>query len=112
MSDSSSPLWADQFTFRLDRKDPYLRLLHVTIFVRDQDRSLRFFVDQLGFTLLADARFEDGGRWVAIGPPDGTAVLALVTPRPHEEEYELIGKSRDVAFVTEDVHAKFHEWSK
>ncbi len=112
MSNSSSPLWADQFTFRLDRQDPYLRLLHVTVFVRDQDRSLRFYVDQLGFNLVADNRFEGGGRWVAVAPPDGTAVLALVTPDPHEEEYKLIGQSRQVVFVTEDIAAKFHDWSK
>ena len=112
MSNSSSPLWADQFTFRLDRQDPYLRLLHVTIFVRDQDRSLRFYVDQLGFNLVADNRFEGGGRWVAVAPPDGTAVLALVTPDPHDEEYKLIGQSRQVVFVSEDITAKFHDWSK
>ncbi|HEY1897474.1 MAG TPA: hypothetical protein VGG62_14430, partial [Terracidiphilus sp.] len=34
---------------RLDRKGQFIRLQFVNVFVRDQERSLRFFVDQLGF---------------------------------------------------------------
>ena len=112
MASSPSLLWADRSTLRLDRRDPYLRLQHVTIFVRDQDRSLRFYLGQLGFSLVTDHRFEGGGRWVAVAPPDGAAILALVTPKPDSEEYELIGRSRQVVFVTEDVNAKFEDWCK
>jgi len=112
MASSSSLLWADRSTLRLDRRDPYLRLQHVTIFVGDQDRSLRFYLDQLGFSLVTDHRFEGGGRWVAVAPPDGATILALVTPKPDSEEYELIGRSRQVVFVTEDVNAKFEDWCK
>jgi hypothetical protein len=36
---------------RLDRNDPYLRVLCVNVFVRDQDKSLRFYVEQLGLWL-------------------------------------------------------------
>jgi len=96
----------------LGRHDPYLRLYFVTVFVRDQDRSLRFYLDQLGFTLVLDHRLDGGERWVAVAPPDGTAMLALVTPEPQSEEYKLIGQSRQVVFITEDVAAKFDEWSK
>jgi hypothetical protein len=34
-----------------DRREKYLRLHCVNIFVRDQDRSLQFFLEQLGFHL-------------------------------------------------------------
>jgi serine phosphatase RsbU (regulator of sigma subunit) len=112
MDISPSKDLADLFTFRLDRKDPYLRILCVNIFVRDQDRSLRFYVDQLGFGLVVDENYESGGRWVAVAPPDGNTVLALVTPKRKSEEYKLIGRSRHTVFVTEDVLAKFEEWGK
>lgn len=102
----------DQSAVRLDRQDPYLRLLCVNIFVRDQDRSLRFYVDQLGFGLVVDESYESGGRWVAVAPPDGNAVLALITPKRKSEEYKLIGRSRHAVLVTEDVMAKFEEWRK
>jgi serine phosphatase RsbU (regulator of sigma subunit) len=82
----------------------------VTIFVRDVDRSLRFYVDQLGFDLAFDARLQSGRRWVAVAPPDGTATLTLVAPEPGSEEYKLIGRPTQVVFVTEDVIAKFRDW--
>lgn len=46
-----------------------------------------------------------------MAPPDGTALLVLVTPKADSEEYPLIGRSRQVVLVTEDVGAKHQEWS-
>jgi catechol-2,3-dioxygenase len=69
MCSSTSRLWADRPTLRLDRRAPYLRIQHVTIFVRDQDRNLRFYVDQLGFSLVADYRYGSNERWIAVAPP-------------------------------------------
>jgi serine phosphatase RsbU (regulator of sigma subunit)/catechol 2,3-dioxygenase-like lactoylglutathione lyase family enzyme len=89
---------------------PHLRVHAVNVYVRDQDRSLRFYVDQLGFNLAFDAKFGSGGRWVAVSPPDGSAVLMLIAPKPRSLEYKLIGRATQVAFVTEDVLAKYHEW--
>jgi serine phosphatase RsbU (regulator of sigma subunit)/catechol 2,3-dioxygenase-like lactoylglutathione lyase family enzyme len=99
-------------TVRLDRQDPYLGLLCVNIFVRNQDRSLRFYVDQLGFGIVVDENYESGGRWVAVAPPDGNSVLALVTPKRNSEEYKLIGRCRYAVLVTEDVLGKYEEWKK
>src|ERR1700730_2657471 len=91
---------------------PQLRLHCVNVFVRDQDRSLRFFVDQLGFHVAYDTRLQSGDRWVAVAPPDGSAILALIAPKPSSEQHKLIGRSTQVVFVTEDVTSKFLEWSK
>jgi serine phosphatase RsbU (regulator of sigma subunit) len=66
----------------------------------------------LGFSLVADVRFGAGQRWVGVAPPDGSAVLSLVTPRPNTKEHELIGRNTQVVFVTEDVVGKYREWSK
>jgi len=112
MDSSSSSPWLDESTVRPDRKEPYLRFHAIKIFVRDQDRSLRFYLDQLGFSLVYDTRLQSGERWVAVAPPDGTAILALVAPKPGSREYKLIGRATQVAFVTDNVIAKFHEWSK
>jgi serine phosphatase RsbU (regulator of sigma subunit) len=112
--DTSPPSsqWQDESTLRPDRQEPYLRFHAVKIFVRDQDRSLRFYLDQLGFTLVYDTRLQSGERWVAVAPPDGTAILALVQPRPNSREYKLIGRATQVSFVTDNVIAKYHEWSQ
>jgi serine phosphatase RsbU (regulator of sigma subunit)/catechol 2,3-dioxygenase-like lactoylglutathione lyase family enzyme len=97
---------------RLDRQGPHLCIHAIKVFVRDQDRSLRFYVDQLGFEVAFDARLQSGDRWIAIAPPDGTAVLTLVAPKPGSKEYELIGRSSGIVFVTENVAAKYSEWRK
>lgn len=110
MSSSPSPLWGVRPVLRPDQPDPYLRLQHVTLFVQDQDRSLRFYMDGLGFSLVADYRVPDSHRWVAVAPPDGTTILALVTPKPQDEEYRHIGQARQIVFFTEDVGAKYNEW--
>lgn len=102
----------EQTSLRLDRQSPYLRVLCINVFVRDQDRSLQFYVDQLGFGLVVDESYESGDRWLAVAPPDGNTILALVSPRRNSKEYKRIGKSNDVVFVTEDVIAKFHEWQE
>ncbi len=110
---SSSPReWVDASAVRLDRQDPYLRLQSVNIYVRDLDRSLNFYLDQLDFHLIFDARVQPGRRWVTVAPPDGTANLTLVAPEPGSEQYKLIGRPTQVTFVTEDVIVKFREWSK
>lgn len=96
----------------MDRQDPYLGIHAVNVFVRDQERSVRFYLDQLGFHLAFDARLQSGQRWIAVAPPDGTAMLSLIAPDPDSAQYQLIGKPTGVVFVTEDVVAKYREWTE
>ena len=100
----------EQPTLFRDRPDPYLRVLCVNIFVRDHDRSLQFFVEQLGFGLVVDKSYESGDRWVAVAPPDGSTIVALFAPKRNSKEYKQIGRSKDIVFVTEDVVSKYNEW--
>jgi serine phosphatase RsbU (regulator of sigma subunit)/catechol 2,3-dioxygenase-like lactoylglutathione lyase family enzyme len=97
---------------RLDRQNPYLRIDAVNVYVKDQDRSLDFYVNQLGFDLALDIRLQSGYRLVAVAPPDGTTVLRLIVPDPESEEYQFIGRRTPIVFLTENVVAKFREWSK
>jgi len=92
--------------------DPILRIHCIKVFVRDQERSLRFYLDQLGFRLVADNLLQSGERWLAVAPPDGEAVLALVAPPPDSRQFQLIGHPTDIVFVTEDVIARYREWSR
>ena len=91
---------------------PFLGIHAVNVFVRDQDQSLRFYVEQLGFDVAFDGRLQAGERWVAVAPPDGSAVLALIAPPPHSKQYKLIGRATGIVFVAEDVIAKFEEWRR
>lgn len=60
---SFSPFWTDRTLYgpwfvdqgppvRLDREELFLRLHFAIVFVRDQERNLRFYLDQLGFHLV------------------------------------------------------------
>lgn len=110
MSRSLSLVSPDESVFRASQQSPYLRIFKSTVFVRDHDRSLRFYADQLGFSVVADARFEFDGRWVAIAPPDGSAILALVAPRPGSENYKFIGRRTQIAFIAEDINSVYELW--
>src|SRR5580692_9949510 len=94
------------------KRDPHLRMHCVNVYVRNQDRSLKFYLEKLGFHLAFDTRLQGGERWVAVAPPDGSTLLALVTPSATSPTYKLIGRSTNVVFITEDVTSKYFEWSK
>ena len=49
---------------------------------------------------------------MAVSPPDGGTVLALIAPGPNSKEFKLIGRATQVVFVTDNVAAKFREWSQ
>src|SRR5215813_6062486 len=106
MASSPSSTVAEQSDLQ-GRSSLYLRVHTVTVYVRDVDRSLAFYREQLGFSLAFDVLIQSGQRWVGVSPPDGTAVLTLVAPDPESDEYKLIGRATDVVFVTEDVVATY-----
>ena len=53
-----------------------------TVFVpvSDQNRSLKFFVDELGFEKRADFAYGGQHRWIEVGPPGAANAIALVPP--------------------------------
>ena len=54
---------------------------------------------------------QSGERWLAVAPPDGDTVLALIAPKPDSKLAQLVGRPTDIVFVTEDVLARYREWS-
>lgn len=106
----SKDFFADGLSAGPANADPYLSVHAVNVYVRDQEKSLRFYLDRLGFHLALDARMHSGLRWVAVAPPHGNAVLNLIQPERDSLEYKLIGRNTHVTLVTEDVAAKFREW--
>jgi catechol 2,3-dioxygenase-like lactoylglutathione lyase family enzyme len=69
-------------------------LKHVALVVRDYDEAIGFFVDRLGFTLLADEyQPEQDKRWVLVAPPgsgpDGASVL--LARASNDEQAKAIG---------------------
>jgi len=93
------------------KSQPYLGIHSIMVYVRDQDESIKFYVEKLGFGLVVDAPIDTESRWVAVVPPDGSVLLALLKPWKGSEEISKIGSHTGVALETEDIAAKFQEWS-
>ena len=101
---------------------PFLRLEFVTLWIRDQERSRRFFVETLAFETVVDAPTPDGGRWIIVAPPAagwlpetagaGFSGIALCVPPEGSADEQRIGHTTGVGFLTEDVRSLFEEWSR
>jgi catechol 2,3-dioxygenase-like lactoylglutathione lyase family enzyme len=70
--------------------------------VADQDRSLGFYVDKLGFEKRADFTYGGHHRWVEVAPPGEAKTIALV---PSSEGESAGGDVARCAFTTEDIEA-------
>src|SRR5260370_8528036 len=98
--------WANRTVLRPGREEPYLSIQDIVVFVRDLDVSKRFYLQQLGFELITEQRLPTGERWIEVAPPDASANLALVEPKPDQPEYKLIAASPLSLISTEACHRK------
>jgi len=74
----------------------------VTITSVDQDRSIAFYVDKLGFEKRTDVPFGDQYRWVEVYPPSGTAGIALAPPPSGREPSPAM---TGITLTTDDIDA-------
>lgn len=80
----------------------------VAVPTADQDRSIAFYVERLGFEKRSDVPFGNGYRWVEVYPPNGTAGIALAPPRPDQSE-DQGGVSTGIVLATDDIDATHAE---
>ena len=50
----------------------------IAIPATDQDKTVGFFVDKLGFELVFDAELQPGFRWIEVAPPGSEVSVAIV----------------------------------
>jgi catechol 2,3-dioxygenase-like lactoylglutathione lyase family enzyme len=70
--------------------------------VRNQDASLKFYTEKLGFKVVTDQPFTDNQRWIELLIPGAESGLALFTPPGHENR---IGEFQPIGFWCDDVFA-------
>ena len=70
--------------------------------VRDQDASLKFYTEKLGFKVATDQPFDGSQRWIELLIPGADSMLALFTPEGHENR---IGGFQPMTFWCDDVFA-------
>ena len=70
------------------------------MYVSDQEESLAFYRDVLGFSVVTDQDMGGGARWLEVAPPDGSTTIALHDAaadgkRPGEGAYLTFSCDRD-----------------
>jgi catechol 2,3-dioxygenase-like lactoylglutathione lyase family enzyme len=70
--------------------------------VRNQDASLAFYTEKLGFKVVTDQPFSDRQRWIELSIPGADTGIALFTPDGHEKR---IGEFQSISFWCDDVFA-------
>jgi catechol 2,3-dioxygenase-like lactoylglutathione lyase family enzyme len=73
----------------------------VAVPVSDQERSVRFYVERLGFEVRLDVPMGDSGRWVQVAAPGGRVPVALVAAGDDAP----IGIDTGITFATTDAEA-------
>jgi lactoylglutathione lyase len=81
----------------------------VAVYVADQDRSIRFFTEQLGFEVKSDVAMGPG-RWVQVAPPGAQTHVVLfpreMMPGWAEQKASIVFKCADTGKAAEEMKAK------
>ena len=67
----------------------------ISIPVRNQDASLKFYTEKLGFKIVTDQPISDTQRWIELMVPGAESRVALFTPDGHEDR---IGSFQSISF--------------
>src|SRR5260370_15368306 len=92
---------------------PFLRLNFVTLWVRDQERSRRFFMERLMFEAVVGRPAPEGRRRVAGAPTASGSVpgttraglprIALLFPPPRAPQRQHLCQNTALRFLTDSV---------
>jgi len=72
----------------------------------DQEQSIDFYVNKLGFEKRTDIAMGGGYRWVEVYPPSGTTGIALAPPPPGQT---VEPAQTGITLTTDDVDASHAE---
>ena len=81
----------------------------VSIPSRDQDRALKFWIEQVGMTLMTDQPMGESQRWIELAVRDSVTRFVLFTPEGQEDR---IGRLFNGAFACDDVDATHRQLSE
>lgn len=81
------------------------RLSLVCIPTPEQERSIAFYVDKLGFEKRTDIPFGDKYRWVEVYLPEEDTGIALAPPPPGAPADAAGGMQTGITLTTDDIDA-------
>ena len=78
----------------------------VSIPVSDQDRSLAFYTEKLGFRIHTDKPFDGKQRWIELSIPGAETGVVLFTAEAHKDR---IGTFSGISFHCQDIDKTYAE---
>jgi predicted enzyme related to lactoylglutathione lyase len=83
-----------------------VRVWYATVYVRDFERALRFYRDELGLPLrFADDKF----GFASFATPGAGFTIARVDPND-PEQHKLVGRHTGIAFGVDDLQKTYEAW--
>lgn len=85
----------------------------IMLYVNNQDESVKFWTEQLGFTVIAEEKNDQGMRWIEISPKKGAETSIIL----HDKEFVAKmspGVNLDtpsLMFFTENLEQLHHDLS-
>lgn len=83
----------------------------IALYVNDQERSKRFYVDVLGFEVRTDTDMGGMGRWIEVAPPGSPTAFVLADAKGFDRQ-ERVGSSADITLKTDDIQALHRKLSE
>jgi lactoylglutathione lyase len=77
-----------------------------SVFVKDQQESLTFWVEKVGFEVICDLKLESNFRWVEIAPKSSNSSINLY-PKSLVSNRDL-KPMPVIIFRTNDIHSTFN----
>jgi len=78
----------------------------VSIAVTDQEKSLEFYTEKLGFKLTVDEAFDKNSRWLELKPPGGQTRVVLLKAKPGDAR---IGSLTNIVFTSDDIEKTYFD---
>jgi catechol 2,3-dioxygenase-like lactoylglutathione lyase family enzyme len=95
---------------QMNEQTPISDVMTIGVPVTDQDRALKFYLDNLGLKKRRDVPLEQfGGRWIEVAPAGATVTIALVPVRegvPAGVQTGIRLKADDAAAVHAQLQAR------
>ena len=90
-----------------------LKVIRITLVVRDQEETLRFYTEKLDFKKMADNPMGPGMRWITVAPRDETGLEIVLQPldwfkdQEREEHAALVGHNPSIVFSVDDCRKTY-----
>lgn len=78
------------------------------VWVKDQDKSLDFYLNKLGFEKQADIKMDNGFRWIEVRPPNAETAITLAKPYPGQEGVS-VGGFTNIVFATDNMNKTYED---